>query len=94
MGARIRELEEALRHTRVDKTDDSHPSLSSSASLASQSSLEKLTLDTAHNGASSLSEPESDSFIDALGISSTWCFAVRYDDAVIRNSHNRHPRGN
>lgn len=66
MGARIRELEEALRHARADKSDDLHPLLSDSA--PSQRNLEEPLPDTAPAGVPSPSEPETDSFIDALGI--------------------------
>lgn len=69
MSARIRELEEALRRAHVDKSDDPHPLLSGSTSLASQSSAEKFSSDTTRVGVPSLGEPETDSFIDALGIS-------------------------
>jgi hypothetical protein len=59
MSARIRELEEAL----AKKSDGPHPLLSGTVSLASQSSMEKTSTRV---GAS---EPETDPFIDAFGIS-------------------------
>lgn len=62
MSARIRELEEAL----AKKSDDPHPSLSGTVPLASQRSMEKTSTRV---GASSSSEPETDPFIDAFGIS-------------------------
>lgn len=65
MSARIRELEEALQHAHADKSDDPHSLFSS---VAAQGSVEKSSSHSTHVGAPSSTEPESESFIDALGI--------------------------
>jgi len=64
MSARIRELEGAL----AKKSDDRPPSLSGTVSLTSQSGSEKASSHSTRLEASS-SEPETDLFIDAFGIS-------------------------
>lgn len=85
MSAHIRELEAAL----AKKSDNRPPLLAGTVSLASQSSSEKPSSHSARVGASS-SEPETDLFIDAFGISdlhlAVWC-----NDTLIRNTDNRHP---
>ncbi|KAF8131480.1 hypothetical protein EV363DRAFT_1165082, partial [Boletus edulis] len=63
MSARIRELEETL----AKQSDDSHRLPSGNSSHTYQSSVEKTSSDPTCVGASSASEPEADSFIDAFG---------------------------
>lgn len=86
MSARIRELEEAL----AEKSDDTHRLLPGNNPIVSQSSMGQASSDSPRVGASSPREPETDSFIDAFGISNRY-LAVWFDDASIRDTYNRYP---